>query len=199
MSRRKDRGPRIPDRDRPVGREASRPRDRTVPEPTPPESATSVDPTTSPPPGEAAPGGGLIRASWIGTALFAVVNVAGLAAIDEMAPLVVWVSFAMFVVGCVLFFVAYAIAVGRSRTDAIGIGGLYFLAGSAPPPVRRSLMGSLAAQCAIVVLVVALRPFTSLVLGALAPMYGLGCAGVWGARHGVFGPRARRGDDRPPP
>jgi hypothetical protein len=35
----------------------------------------------------------------------------------------------------------------------------------------------------------ALRPFTSLAFGILVPMWGLALAGVWGARHGTFGPR----------
>jgi hypothetical protein len=133
----------------------------------------------------------IIWASWAGTAAFVVANMAGMVAIDTFAPVVVWLSAVMFLMGCVLFFVAYAIAVGRSRTDAIGIGGLYFLSGSAPRHVRRNLVGSFAAQCTIVVIVVALRPFTSLVLGALAPMYGLGWAGVWGARYGTFPLRDR--------
>lgn len=148
------------------------------------------------------PGGGLVRASWTGTALLLVACVAGLVAIDTFAPVVVWLSAGMFVVGCVLFFVAYAIAVGRSRTDAIGIGGLYFLSGSAPPEVRRALVGSFAAQCVIAVAVIALRPFSSLVLSSLAPMFGLGCSGVWGARHGTFaprqGPRSQSSDEDPP-
>jgi hypothetical protein len=137
-------------------------------------------------------GAGLIRASWIATVVFVATGVAGLVAIDTVAPIVVWLSFALFVAGVALFFYAYAIAVGRSRTDAIGIGGLYFLAGSAPDAVRRTLMASLAVQCVMVVVLVAVRPFTSLVIGALAPMFGLGCAGVWGARYGKFEPRARR-------
>ena len=42
------------------------------------------------------------------------------------------VSLVLFAVGMVVFVWAYAVAVGRSRTDLIGIGGLFFLAGSAP-------------------------------------------------------------------
>lgn len=135
------------------------------------------------------PGRRLVQASWIGTVALATACVAGVIAIDTFAPIVVWLSAIMFVVGCVLFFVAYATAVARSRTDAIGIGGLYFLSGSAPTPIRRSLVGSFAAQCVVVVAVIALRPFTSLVLSSLAPMFGLGCSGVWGARYGTFAPR----------
>lgn len=135
------------------------------------------------------PGGPLARASWAGTAVMTLVAVAGLVDIDTYAPLVVWVSVLLFAAGCVLFFVAYAIAVGRSRTDAIGIGGLYFLAGSAPAPVRRSFMASLTVQCLVAVAVIVLSPFTSLVMTSMVPMYGIGCAGVWGARHGEFGLR----------
>lgn len=135
------------------------------------------------------PGGPLAKASWGGTAVVALVAAAGLIDIDAFAPMVVWASVLLFAAGCVLFFVAYAIAVGRSRTDAIGIGGLFFLAGSAPAPVRRSFMASLAVQCFVAVLVIVLSPFTSLVMTSMVPMYGIGCAGVWGARHGEFGPR----------
>ena len=147
------------------------------------------------------PGRRLLQASWTGTGALIVAAVAGVVAIDTFAPVVVWLSALMFASGCVLFFVAYARAVARSRTDAIGIGGLYFLSGSAPAPIRRHLMGSFAVQCLVVVLVIALRPFTSLVLSSLAPMFGLGCAGVWGARFGTFAPRrgARSECDEDPP
>lgn len=134
-------------------------------------------------------GGAPGRASWAGTGALAVASVLGVLAIDTFAPLVVWLSVGLFTIGCVLFFVAYSIAVARSRTEAIGVGGLYFLAGSAPRPVRRSLMGSLVVQCLVAVAVIVLAPFTSLVMVSMAPMFGVGCAGLWGARHGTFPPR----------
>ncbi len=138
----------------------------------------------------------LIQASWVGTAMFAIANVLGLIAIDTFAPVVVGLSVVMFAAGTILFFVAYARAVGRSRTETLGVGGIYFLSGSAPESVRRSFMASFAIQCGIVVVVIALKPFTSLVLGALAPLYGLGCSGAWGARYGWFPPRVAKGDRR---
>lgn len=140
------------------------------------------------------PGHRLVQASWFGTAAFAIACALGLVAIDTFAPLVVALSVLMFTAGTILFFVAYARAVGRSRTETLGVGGIYFLAGSAPPEIRRTFMRSFGIQCGLVVLVIILRPFTSLVLGALAPMYGLGCSGVWGARYGWFPPRVAKGD-----
>jgi hypothetical protein len=88
---------------------------------------------------------------------------------------------------------AYAIAIGRSRFDAIGIGGLYFLAGSAPAPVRRLLLGALAVQTVVAFATAGARPFSALAFGILVPMFGLGLSGRWGARYGNFDPRDERG------
>ena len=46
------------------------------------------------------------------------------------------VSLVLFALGCGLFLWAYGLAVQRSRTEAIGIGGLFFLAGTAPVAER---------------------------------------------------------------
>lgn len=131
-----------------------------------------------------------VLATWLGTL--------GLAA--SAIPAVVWpgvrpvaaaVALLLFAAGIGLFFWAYAVAVGRSRTDAIGIGGLFFLAGDvAPRPVRRAMVGSLAAQAVIALATAGARPFTSLAFGVLSPLYGLALTGLWGARHGQFGSRA---------
>lgn len=136
-------------------------------------------------PGEL-PGRGLVRASWIGTGVLALTVAAGLVALDSVGPLVVAVSIGLFLAGSVAFFVAYARAVGRSRHELIGIGGLYFMADSAPRPVRRSMMGSFAAQVVLVLVAVVARPFSSLVFTSLAPIFGLGLAGWWVSRHGTF-------------
>jgi hypothetical protein len=93
--------------------------------------------------------------------------------------------------GIGLFFWAYAVAVGRSRTDSIGIGGLFFLAGpdTAPRPDRRNLLASLATQAGIALASAGARPFTTLAFGVLVPLYGLALTGLYGACHGRFGPR----------
>jgi hypothetical protein len=102
-------------------------------------------------------------------------------------------SVLVFVAGCVAFLWAYGVAVQRSRIDEIGIGGLYFLTGSAPDPVRRWFLGLLAAQIVLSVAAAASRPFTSLAFGVLAPMFGLGVQGLWAARHGEFDSRRDAG------
>lgn len=136
-----------------------------------------------------APGLRLIRASWAGTIAFTVT--AAIATIDPDrfgAPAVV-VSVALFIGGAVVMFWAFLLAVARSTEDAIGIGGLYFGAGSAPKPVQRQLMASLAVQIVVAFTTASIRVFTSLAFGILVPVWGLGLAGLWCARHGTFAPR----------
>ena len=134
-------------------------------------------------------GAGVIKASWAGTIVFAIS--AGIATVDPDAlgaPAVV-VSLVLFAAGTVAMFWAFLIAVERSRTDAIGIGGLYFAAGTAPRAVQRLLMGSLALQVVVAFTTASIRVFTSLAFGILVPVWGLGLAGLWCARHGEFAPR----------
>ena len=134
-------------------------------------------------------GAGVIKASWAGTIVFAIS--AGVATVDPDAlgaPAVV-VSLVLFAAGTVAMFWAFLIAVERSRTDAIGIGGLYFAAGTAPRAVQRLLMGSLALQVVVAFTTASIRVFTSLAFGILVPVWGLGLAGLWCARHGEFAPR----------
>ena len=133
----------------------------------------------------------IVRASWAGTAVFTLSAVAATFARSARIPAVV-VAAGLFVGGIGIFFWAYAIAVGRSRTDAIGIGGLFFLAGkdTAPDPGdKRNLLASLAVQTAVGLATAGARPFTTLAFGVLAPLSGLALTGLYGARHGRFGPR----------
>ena len=142
------------------------------------------------------PGLAIIRASVGGTVLFTVVAVLATLFTDTLGVLVAVVSGVLFFGGTAAFLWAYAIAIGRSRTDLIGVGGLYFLAGCAPTSVRRVMMSSLGAQVVVAVVTASLRFYTELAFGTLVPMWGLGLAGLWGARHGVFPPRT---EAAPPP
>lgn len=132
----------------------------------------------------------IIRLDWLGTVVFAVTAVLAAALLGPVRYLAGIVAGALFTAGIVLFLWSYAIAVQRSRSNEMGIGGLYFLAGdSAPKPVKRQMNGALAVQLAVGLATAAVRPYTSLALGTLVPMFGLGLNGLWAARFGAFGPR----------
>ena len=135
----------------------------------------------------------IIRASWIGTAVLLVSCILAVA-FDGAALVTTVVDLLLFAGGVVAFLWAYGIAVGRSRVDEIGIGGLYFLQGTAPRGVQLHLLGSLAAEVVIGWTAAGLRPFTAVAFSVLAPLWGLGLAGLWGAKYGVFSPRVRDGD-----
>lgn len=139
----------------------------------------------------ATPGNSIVAASWIGTVVFAAASALGAAAPQTDAGALV-VALVLFAAGTVIFFVAFARAVARSRTDEIGVMNLFFLDHSAPRPVRRSLLASLGVQIATAVAAAALRPNTSLAFGILAPVYGLSLMGLYGARHGVFPARTEK-------
>jgi hypothetical protein len=130
------------------------------------------------------------RAAWAGTAVFAV-SAASAVAAEGLRPVAVAVALALFVAGTVAMLWALTRAAARSRTDDVTVPGVFFLQGSAPRSVRRHLLGATLVQTAVAFATAGARPFTSLAFGILVPVYGLGLAGLWGARHGEFGPRRR--------
>jgi hypothetical protein len=149
-----------------------------------PTAASSVAPDLEPTPGRA-----ILRASWIGTIVFVITAVASAIAPNTFIAAGVATSMVLFFVGIGVFLWAYAVAVNRSRTDLIGMGGLFFLAGTAPRSVQLSLLGSLAVEVVVGLITAAVHPFTPLAFGVLAWMYGLALCGLWAARYGTFPPR----------
>jgi len=130
----------------------------------------------------------MIRASWIGTGVFVVASALAVAS-SSLRPVLVVVSIALFAVGVVTFLLAFLAGVERSRHELVTVPGLFFLSGSVPKRVRRLLLGSLFVEVVVAFTAASLRPFTSVAFGILVPMYGLGVAGFWAARHGTFPPR----------
>jgi len=127
-----------------------------------------------------------------GTVLFVVVNVVMVIVMDWTRPIGVALDLVLFAIGCLAFLGSYGIAIGRSRTDEIGVASLYLLTNRvAPNPVRIRLLGAFAVQCVVAVTVASVRPFTTAAFAVLAPMFGLGLNGLWAARHGTFGARIR--------
>ncbi len=125
----------------------------------------------------------LVIASWAGTAVFAVTALAAAAGAPKLPALLV--ALALFVASLPVSI--YALAKGALRTaqnaEKVTVGGLFFLSRSAPPAVRRSLLGSLAACLVVTAATAAAEPF-----GVLVPVWPLGLCGAWAARHGQFPP-----------
>lgn len=140
------------------------------------------------------PGTTIIRTSWWGTAIFAVTAFAAALGPEWLRWPAVVVALMLFATGIVSMLWAFAVAVERSRVDAIGVGGLYLGMGSSPRPVRMHLQGALTLQVAVGITTASLRPFTSLAFGTLVPIFGIGLMGMWAARHGEFEPTDPPGD-----
>jgi hypothetical protein len=137
------------------------------------------------------------KASWAGTAVFAVTAVAAAVAPDTFKPLALVTAIALFAAGCGVFLWAFVLVAARSRTDQMEQAQIWFLMGPpTPPEVRRTLLGALAVQVVISLVTAGVRPYTSLAAGVLVPMWGLGLCGLWAARHGTF--PARPADNRRP-
>jgi hypothetical protein len=147
---------------------------------------------------DASAGDGIVQASWLGTAAFGVTAALG-TAIPGIDIVALVVAVALFLAGTVAFFAAFLKAVDRSREEEIGVMNVFFLDHSAPRPIKRSLLASLATQIVVAGATAAARPNTSLAFGILAPIYGLSLAGLWGARHGTFPKRQPKQQRQPKP
>jgi len=140
--------------------------------------------------GERVPGRAIIAVSWVVTASFVLVTVPAVIDPDRFIGAFFVVSLVIFFLACALFAIDIVLAAARSRDDAMGIGGLFFLAGCAPRSVQLHLMSALAVQVVVALVAAAVHPFTPLAFGTLVPMVGLGFSGLWAVRHGLFPPRS---------
>lgn len=136
-----------------------------------------------------APGGAIVNASWAGTGVFVVTAVMAAIAPDAMEVVNAVVAGVLFTIGAGAFLWAFAVAVSRSRTDAVHVPGVFFLSGTAPKTVRIRLWIPLLVEIVVAVATAAIRPYSDLAFGILAPVYGLGLMGLWGAKYGEFPPR----------
>ena len=135
-------------------------------------------------------GVGLVKLSIWGTVALVATSVAAAGAPDTFGSVHAALSVVLFVVGTGAMLWAYALGVARSRSEVVGIPGLFLLADDvAPPSIRRVLRGATAVQVVTVVAAASIRPYTEVAFGILAPMFGLGLMGLWAGRHGTFGAR----------
>lgn len=132
-----------------------------------------------------------VKANWIATAVFAVIAFAAVP-IDVLRGPQAVVSIGLFVAGVVAMAATLVIGAGRSRSEVVTVGGLFFIADSGPKSVQRQFIGALLAQTVIGIASAAMRPYvdglpdTGAAFAVLVPVFGLGLSGLWAARHGTF-------------
>jgi hypothetical protein len=135
-------------------------------------------------------GSRILRGDAIGTGAFVVATAAGMIN-RSWVGLTAIVSAVLFMIGAAAMLTAFARAVQRSRTEAIGMGGLYFLAGeSAPGVIRRPFNVLLAVQIVMGFVGAGSRLYSAMATCVLVPVFGIGMGGLWGSRFGVFPARA---------
>lgn len=140
----------------------------------------------------------IVFADVIGTFAFVVTAVTAAVVFSTASQ---WVgaitAMALFAVGVFAFIWSFFNAVQRSREEQISVTQVYLLLGSPTPPrVRRIMLSMLVVQTAVGLATAIARseaedgsPGTSLAVGVLVPMFGIGLNGLWCAFHGVFPPR----------
>lgn len=148
------------------------------------------------------PGNRIVRYDVVGTALFVAAMAVAIALRNDRPGqvLIAAASMALFAGGVATGLWAYTTGLERSRTEEVGVTGLFLLAGeTAPRRIRLVLWSCLAAQVIVafagaIIGVVGLDKdqLNALAFGVLVPMFGIGANGIWAARHGTFGPRRNR-------
>ena len=140
----------------------------------------------------------LVRLHLALTAVFVVTAAYAAASFSTAAQ---WVgavtALALFAVGVATFLWGFFNAVQRSRTEEISVTQLFLLLGpSIPSTVTRVMNSALVVQVIVALTTTLARPNgpdgspgSSLAVGFLVPMLGLGLNGLWAAHHGRFEPR----------
>jgi hypothetical protein len=133
------------------------------------------------------PGLGVLRGLTWATVAFVVASAAGVAWAGPIRLAAAGLHVVLFAGGSLLFLAAFGVAVGRSRSEQVTLGGTFLLSGTAPRRVRRAFGGLLAIQVVVGLVAASLRPFTPVAFAVLASMSAFGAMAWWGARHGREG------------
>ena len=143
-------------------------------------------------------GDAIVLVDVLGTVAFTVTAIYAAVVFSATAQ---WVgaitAMALFAVGVFVFLWSFWNAVQRSREEQIGVLQMYLLLGEPTPRRVRWIMLAMLAVQVTVAFATALgrseaedgSPGTSLAVGILVPMFGMGLNGLWCAFHGVFPPR----------
>ncbi|MFT4866343.1 MAG: hypothetical protein ACI8RC_003266 [Ilumatobacter sp.] len=140
----------------------------------------------------------IVRVNVIGTVIFVATAVFAAAVFTTTAQ---WVgasmAMALFAVGVFAFLWGFWNAVQRSRDEEVSVTQLYMLLGvGTPKAVRRTMLLMLLVQVVAAFGTAVWRidgpdgsPGSSLAVGLLVPMFGLGLNGLWASYHAEFGKR----------
>ncbi|WP_394941485.1 hypothetical protein [uncultured Ilumatobacter sp.] len=140
----------------------------------------------------------IVRGNVIGTAIFVATAVFAAAVFTTTAQWVgASIAMALFAVGVFAFLWGFWNAVQRSRDEEVSVTQLYMLLGAGTPKkVRRTMLLMLCIQVVAAFGTAIWRidgpdgsPGSSLAVGLLVPMFGLGLNGLWAAYHAEFGKR----------
>ncbi len=136
--------------------------------------------------GDRVPGQVVIGASVGTTTVFVALTVMAVIWTESLEGPYLAYSFVAFLLGTGIFFVDLLLAASRSRTDAMGIGGLFFLADSAPTTAVRAMNWSLGIAVVASIVGALMRSQTAVIFGTLEPILPLALSGLWSVRHGNF-------------
>ena len=137
----------------------------------------------------------IIAANLIGTVAFSITAITAAVVFSTASQ---WVgaitAMALFAIGVFAFLWSFWNVVQRSREEQIAVTQVYLLLGTPTPTrVRVRMLGLLVVQVAVAFATAFGRakdldgsPGTSLAVGVLVPMFGIGLNGLWAAYHGVF-------------
>lgn len=149
--------------------------------------------------GSAEDGSLIVKGNIAGTVLFVATALFAAAVFTTPAQ---WVgastAMGLFVIGVAAFLWGFWNAIQRSREEEVAVTQLFLLFGSSTPSsVRRTMLSLLAIQFFVALGTALWRidgpdgtPGSSLAVGLLVPMFGLGMNGLWAAYHATFEPRS---------
>ena len=162
------------------------------------DTVTTGEIDRTPARGSAEQGVVIVRGNIAGTTLFVVTAFFAAAVFSTAAQ---WVgaatAMALFAVGVFSFLWGFWNAIQRSREEEVSVTQLFLLFGAGTPSrIRRVMLSLLAVQVVTAFATAVWRingpdgsPGSSLAVGLLVPMFGLGMNGLWAAYHAEFGPR----------
>ena len=132
----------------------------------------------------------IVRFAVLGGVVHLVATVIAVVAVDDVGPAFATVALALFGIGIAAFVRTMLTVAGRSRTEVLSVGGIWFLT-DAPKDVKRTLLTVLAVEVVVAIAGSSFRPYSVLAFGVFAPVHGLGMCGLWSAERGAFPKRAR--------